>query len=160
MSAALAVVWAALAASAAQAQWQPSPVTVECIDQAARQQNLPREILFAIGMVEGGRVGDLVYNTNGSYDLGVFQINSHWLGLLAGLYGTDRSTIENHLRWNGCFSAEIAAWVLKVKLGEVGGDFWRAVGNYNSTNQPHHDHYLNKVLSRVRAILRGQDGAR
>ena len=133
------------------------PVSVDCIDRAARDQQVPREILYAIGVVEGGKVGDLVYNKNGSYDLGVFQINSHWLGLLAGLYGTDRATVENHLRWNGCFSAAMAAWVLHKKITEVGGDFWRGVGNYNSANPPYHDHYLDKVVSRVRLLLRHRE---
>ncbi|MEI7610529.1 MAG: hypothetical protein WCJ64_24375, partial [Rhodospirillaceae bacterium] len=59
------------------------PVTVDCIDGAARQQQVPREILYAIGVVEGGKVGEIAHNTNGSYDIGVFQINSHWLGMLA-----------------------------------------------------------------------------
>ena len=136
---------------------QSIPVSVDCIDRAARDQQVPREILYAIGVVEGGKVGDLVYNKNGSYDLGVFQINSHWLGLLAGLYGTDRATVENHLRWNGCFSAAMAAWVLHKKITEVGGDFWRGVGNYNSANPPYHDHYLDKVVSRVRLLLRHRE---
>ncbi len=135
----------------------PVPVSVDCIDRAALDQNVPREILYAIGVVEGGKVGDLVYNKNGSYDLGVFQINSHWLGLLANLYRTDQATIESHLRWNGCFSAAMAAWVLHKKILEVGGDFWRGVGNYNSANPPYHDHYLNKVVSRVRLLLRDRE---
>ncbi len=156
--------WAAVLAGPAgaraglpQAVPQAIPVTVDCIDRAARDQNVPREILYAIGVVEGGKVGDIVYNKNGSYDLGVFQINSHWLGLLAGLYRTDRATIEDHLRWNGCFSAAMAAWVLHKKILDVGGDFWRGVGNYNSANPPYHDHYLGKVVSRVRLLLRDRE---
>ena len=130
------------------------PVTVECIDDAARAQQVPREILYAIGVVEGGKVGEIAHNANGSYDIGVFQINSHWLGLLARAYGTDPATVEYHLLWNGCFSAAMAAWVLHKKILEVGGDFWRGVGNYNSANPPFHDHYLGKVVSRVRLLLR------
>ena len=133
------------------------PVTVDCIDRAARDQQVPREILYAIGVVEGGKVGEIAHNTNGSYDIGVFQINSHWLGMLARAYGTDAATVEYHLRWNGCFSAAMAAWVLHKKIMDVGGDFWRGVGNYNSANPPHHDHYLGKVVSRVRLLLRDRE---
>ena len=133
------------------------PLTVDCIDRAAHDQQVPREILYAIGVVEGGKVGEITHNTNGSYDIGVFQINSHWLGMLADLYHTDRATVEYHLRWDGCFSAAMAAWVLRRKILDVGGDFWRGVGNYNSANPPFHDHYLNKVVSRVRLLLRDRD---
>ena len=133
------------------------PLTTECIDRAALDQQVPREILYAIGVVEGGKVGEIAHNVNGSYDIGVFQINSHWLGTLAEMYHTDRATVEYHLRWNGCFSAAMAAWVLRKKILDVGGDFWRGVGNYNSANPPHHDHYLGKVVQRVRLLLRDRE---
>lgn len=146
------------AASVARAEAPAAvPLTVDCIDRAALDQQVPREILYAIGVVEGGKIGEIAHNSNGSYDIGVFQINSHWLGTLAELYHTDRATIEQHLLWNGCFSAAMAAWVLHKKIIDVGGDFWRGVGNYNSANPPFHDHYLDKVVSRVRLLLRDRE---
>ncbi len=78
------------------------PVTVDCIDRAALDQQVPREILYAIGVVEGGKVGDIVYNKNGSYDLGVFQINSHWLGMLANLARRCDSWVRTRVEVAAC----------------------------------------------------------
>lgn len=50
-----------------------------CMTAAAAFYHLPPRALPAIHAVEGGAVGVVSHNTNGSDDLGVMQINTIWL---------------------------------------------------------------------------------
>ena len=52
--------------------------------------HLPPRVLPAIQSVEGGRVGLVHVNRDGSEDLGVMQINTLWIGPLARRTGLSR----------------------------------------------------------------------
>ncbi len=45
--------------------------------------NLPPRVLPAIHGVEGGQVGSVHVNADGSQDLGYMQVNTRWLPVLA-----------------------------------------------------------------------------
>ena len=53
-----------------------APLTAACLATAAHAYHLPEIYLYAIVQTEGGRVGQAVHNTNGTDDLGPFQINT------------------------------------------------------------------------------------
>jgi len=55
------------------------PATIYCVIRAAQKQGVPANVLLALASVEGGKNGQFVGNTNGSRDIGHFQINTiHW----------------------------------------------------------------------------------
>ncbi|UTY59680.1 lytic transglycosylase domain-containing protein [Massilia sp. erpn] len=64
-------------------------------------------------------------NANGSYDIGLMQINSSWLPVLR------RHGITEAQLYEPCVSIEVGAWILAQNIQQLGNS-WTAVGAYNS----------------------------
>lgn len=131
---------------------------VACMALSAALNNLPPKILPAIHTVEGGRVGSVSRNRNGTEDLGVMQINTIWVPRLARATGLRDEEVRARLIGNPCFNIVVAGAILRIYLTEAKGDFWRAVGNYHSHTPARNLAYQAKVLNAaVRAM--GDDPA-
>jgi hypothetical protein len=132
-------------------------IIVECAEHAAYMRNIDPDILLSI-ILEGeqGNRGSVVPNSNGSFDLGVAQVNTiqfkeSWFKMR---YPSWR-TVAN----NVCVNINAAADVLKKRIDELsdGESIWNAVGHYNSKTKQIKLNYLLKVMSgyRKRAEQRG-----
>ena len=100
---------------------------VQCVANAAHYYEVPELLLHAILQKENGRVGQEVRNRNGSYDLGLAQINTVWLEHFAK-YGVTRE----QLRDDRCTNLYAMGYVLRTNVNRYGGDDWfRAVIAYN-----------------------------
>ncbi len=119
----------------------PSPVTAQCIVEAAVRQSLPIEILVAVLAVEGGKPGLAKKNENGTYDLGPAQINSIHVGK-----DIPAAWVKNH----GCYNTHVMAYRLRAEINRVEGNFWRGVGNYHSRTPHLHAAYMRKIARAVR----------
>lgn len=104
-----------------------SPVTVECVIEASRAQEVPLAAIVAILATEGGQVGRVSINTNATYDIGPMQINSPWLEELAR-HDVAEALVMN----NGCVNVLVGAWIFRQALDEARGDVWAAIGRYHS----------------------------
>lgn len=94
--------------SISEAATPKTPLTRECLIQVSQEYDVHPDVLLAILYVEGGTVGqNSRSNSNGSYDIGLFQINSMHLGLLK-----QHGISEDMLRNDGCLNARVAAWHL------------------------------------------------
>lgn len=124
------------------------PLTAECLYQAAQEYGLHTDVLLAILMVEGGTVGkNNRGNSNGSYDIGPFQINSIHRKTLA-----EMDITEGELRNNGCLNAAVAAWHLRrVLTPEVlaqitdEDSYLRALARYHSVTPDKNAIYADKL---------------
>lgn len=139
-------------ASIAVASTTFKPVTPQCFHQEAQRQRLQPLGLLSIMKTEGGRVGQFVRNTNGTYDIGPMQINSVHLPDLAKKFGVDRSTLAQHLAYDGCFNVAVAAWMVRQRTDEVGGDFWMGIGRYHSKTPRFRNRYILNVHRHMTAI--------
>lgn len=129
------------------------PLTAACIAAAAHNYQLPPVYLSAILKTEGGRVGQAVLNTNGTYDLGPFQINSAW-GPAIGQYW--RVSVPQALAWvrdNGCANALVASAILRKYLNEGKGDYPKAIGFYHSHTEALAAGYRKTVLDTAASLL-------
>ena len=88
---------------------------------------------------ENGRNGQAVRNKNGTFDLGVLQINTRWLSTLAR-YGYTREDLQN----NPCKNVMAATWILASGLANS-KTLWSGVGNYNSHTAKFNKHYSESV---------------
>ncbi|WP_246856667.1 transglycosylase SLT domain-containing protein [Acetobacter vaccinii] len=134
----------------------PLPAALDsCALDAAQRYHLPPILFRAILMTEGGRVGRISRNRNGSYDMGPAQINSTHLPELAHI-GITREQVIN----DGCLNLHIGAWILARSLGGQTpanpDEFWRRVGNYNSPTPEINKSYQRKVWSNVLLASRSQ----
>ena len=123
-----------------------APLTAVCLAASAHAYHLPEVYLHAILKTEGGQVGQQVRNTNGSYDLGPFQINTAW-GPAIGRYW--HVPVPRALEWvrdNGCANALIASAILKKMLIETKGDLPKAIGYYHSHTAARAAQYRDMVL--------------
>jgi hypothetical protein len=126
-----------------------APLTAACLATAAHAYHLPEIYLYSIMRTEGGKVGQAVLNTNGTYDLGPFQINTSWGPAIGRYWRVSVPTALQYVRDNGCANALIASAILKKMLIETKGDFPKAIGYYHSHTPALAGQYRNMVLERA-----------
>ncbi len=125
-----------------------------CIQAAAHSYRVPPAILVVLLDVEGGTLGAVSPNANGTVDIGPMQVNQIWLPQVAAHWGTTEHTAFLCLRDSFCANIEAGAWILRQGLDEANGRFWEGVGYYHSHDPEHKRIYLYSVLQQV---LRLQD---
>jgi len=118
-----------------------------CMIAAASFHHLPVQALAAIQSVEGGTVGAIVGNKDGSADLGVMQVNSQWVPAIARATRAREDVVRTKLIQDGCFNVKVAAAILDVYKVEAHGNMLEAVGFYHSHTPDLKAAYQTKVLA-------------
>ena len=133
------------------------PVTAECLVQAAYYQKIPLPIILGLLKTEGGHVGGVSVNTNGSKDLGPIQINDRaWVPTLAKMhFGGDQEAAYEALRDNGCYNVHVGAWIFHQYVDEANGNLAEAVGLYNSHTPVHKQAYQRRFIQNFVALFGG-----
>jgi hypothetical protein len=121
----------------------------DCITAAAEAYREPPAVLLVLLNVEGGSLGQVSYNTNGTVDIGPMQVNQIWLTDVAAHWRTTLLAAYAALRDNFCANVEAGAWILRQALDEAHGDFWEGVGYYHSHHAEYKRSYLRAVLTQV-----------
>ncbi len=131
------------ASSANEGGWQ-------CWADAAARYNVPIDLLYAIARVETGNRAHLVSgkNRNGSYDIGLMQINSMHLPRLA-----KQGVRERDLIANPCLNLHVGASILADAIARHGYS-WVAIGAYNAGSTEKRKIYARKVFAMHERILR------
>lgn len=117
-----------------------------CLAMAASFYGLPPRALASIHAVEGGKLGTMHRNTDGSDDLGPMQVNTLWISALARHTGLEPAEVHKRLKTSNCFSATAAAAILNTYLMETRGDLMLAIGYYHSHTPPLNQRYQVKVV--------------
>jgi len=122
---------------------KPSEVKerIICSVVAAVKYNVPANIILAVAEIEGGKPGQYVENTNGTYDVGPMQFNTAYLQDLAQ-YGITSKDVAA----SGCYSYELAAWRLRGHILNDTGDLWTRVANYHSKTPYYNAIYRAKLI--------------
>lgn len=128
---------------------QREPEVAHCLAKAAGGIGWLETILWGLRDQEGGWVGARQPNTNGTFDLGVMQINTWWIPKIASVVGRTRDEVERLLRFDPCFNAETARWIFQQEF-RTEGDFWRAVGRYHSPTRWRQVRYAGGVVRHLR----------
>lgn len=122
------------------------PVTTQCIVQTAQRFDLPESVLRAILKVEGGKAGELRFNTNGTYDIGPMQVNSIWLPKFSKYVSAEQ------IFYDGCANLQVGAWILRYNINRAKGDVWQGIGSYHSSTPIHQDKYKTKIYTALQNI--------
>ena len=107
-----------------------------CMALVASIYKLPPRVLPSIHAVEGGQIGTIHTNTDGSQDLGVMQVNTRWIAPLSRYTGQAPSFVRTSLLDRPCYNIAAAGMIFRTYLNETGGNLMRAVGNYHSHTPP------------------------
>jgi soluble lytic murein transglycosylase-like protein len=133
---------------AASQPFQPQSVhgLAECIVGASTVYQVPVDVILGIISVEGGHLGQTAGpNSNGTYDLGLMQINSLWVPQLAQLWQVDYRTAYGALRDSGCENVYVGTWILKQKIAET-GSLYNGIAYYHSATRGPGTAYANRVV--------------
>ena len=129
---------------------QRTPLSMECVVGAAKASGIPLAALIGVLAAEGGQPGEALSNTNGTWDLGPFQINTCHTNELLRLGVAPEVVLRD-----GCVNAYAAAWLLRKEYNRT-GDIWQAVGAYHSRTPERRDAYIARVKGHlVRLQQRG-----
>jgi hypothetical protein len=130
-----------------------------CMVAVAAFYGLPPRVLPAIQAVEGGQVGTVSRNRDGSDDLGVMQVNTRWLAPIAQLTALPEATVRERLTSDACFNIAAAGAILHSHLHQANGDLMHAVGNYHSRTPELHSAYAARVLAAAARLFGANRGA-
>jgi soluble lytic murein transglycosylase-like protein len=131
--------------------WVPVPY-LACMLAAATAYHLPVRALPAIQAVEGGYVGAVIPNRDGTHDLGVMQVNSRWTKAVAAYTHLPEQVVVVRLITNPCFNIKISAAILRGYLIESHGNMMQAIGYYHSHTTGLSGPYRMKVLEEAMAM--------
>ena len=127
---------------------QATPLTADCVADAARASNLPLAALIGILATENGRAGEALQNANGTWDMGPFQINTCHVNELVDIGITPETVLRD-----GCANAYAAAWLLRKEYKRT-GNLWEAVGAYHSRTPKYRDAYIARVKEHLARLER------
>lgn len=106
---------------------QRSANPASCWDSAAKYQGLDPWLLYAVAATESSHNPNVISkpNSNGTYDIGLMQINSSWLPELR------KHGITQEKLMDGCTSIYVGAWILSKSIRRYGYS-WEAIASYNT----------------------------
>ena len=90
-----------------------------CITAAAKVHRLPPAVLVILLNVEGGSLGRVSPNTNGTVDIGPIQVNEVWLPEVTAHWHATITDAYKAMRDNFCANVEAGAWILRRGLDEA-----------------------------------------
>ncbi|SNB45541.1 lytic transglycosylase domain-containing protein [Geobacter sp. DSM 9736] len=110
-----------------------------CFEEAGTIYRVSPRILWSIAKQESNfNPVAINYNTNGSYDFGVMQVNSVWAPALRKI----------GIQWDAladpCTNVKVGAWVLAQCIRDYGYG-WAAVGCYNSRTPSKRNIYATRI---------------
>jgi len=117
-----------------------------CMALVAHLYALPPRVLPSIQAVEGGSIGMVRPDTNGTADLGIMQINTSWLSAFQRYTHLPQDIVRDRLINQPCFNIAAAGAIMRTYLDETGGDLLRAVGDYHSHTAILNQKYQSEVV--------------
>lgn len=124
-------------------------VIAACLLLAAQTYDIPPAVMIGILGVEGGKVGQAVANTNGTYDLGPMQINTLWVPQLAKHWGVSHSTAKNWIQNDACTNMGVSAWILRQHLDET-KSLSKSIAYYHSRTPSLGSAYRQRVYNKMK----------
>ena len=131
-----------------------------CMAAVASFYHLPPRVLPSIQQVEGGQIGTVSRNTDGSDDLGLMQVNTRWIAPIARHTRQSEQSVRQRLIDDGCFNIAASGAILRTYLNEAHGDLMLAVGYYHSHSPTRNAAYQAKVLASATRLFVTAPGTR
>lgn len=114
---------------------------------AGDRYKINQKLLKSIALLESTNNPNAVskQNSNGTYDIGLMQINSSWLDKLK-LIGIDKNDL-----FHPCTNIQVGAWILAQEIVRFGYT-WDAVGAYNAGPAGHRYSLRKAYAEKVKKI--------
>lgn len=135
-----------------------APLTSACLQDAALRHGVLVLEMLMILYSEQGSSGKNTSNTNNTYDVGLFQINSIHLENVRRTFGFS----ETQLRNDGCANAEVAAWLLskaapahRLAQAQTEDEYFSILARYHSVTPKHNARYAKLLRNAFYKLQRG-----
>lgn len=127
-----------------QATYSPISASAFCFEEAGALYGIAPEIISAISQQETGGRPDLPpsWNTNGSYDVGLMQINSNWY-----YWSPEVRALWPQIQ-DPCTNVMVGTWILAKCMNKYGYN-WKAIGCYHSQTPEKRDHYAKQIAEKI-----------
>ncbi|HTH99932.1 MAG TPA: lytic transglycosylase domain-containing protein [Acidisoma sp.] len=126
---------------------------IKCMLVVASTVGLPPRVLPVLQAMEGGKVGMVREDANGTADLGVMQVNTIWIPVLAARAGLTELETRRRMIEEPCFNIAAAALVMRNYLAETGGALLPAIGDYHSHSKDLNAAYQAQALRTARNLF-------
>jgi hypothetical protein len=126
-----------------------------CMLAVSHVAHLPPRVLPVIAKIEGGAVGTVRPDQNGTADLGPMQVNTIWLPALAAQARMNKTATRNALINDPCFNIAAAALILRFYLKETNGALLPAIGDYHSHTAPLNAAYITQAENAAAKMFEG-----
>jgi soluble lytic murein transglycosylase-like protein len=121
----------------------PSVLQAFCFEEAGKQYGIDYSLLETIASVESNMNPKAFHrNRNGSFDVGLMQVNSAWIESL----GLDKDKLMS----DACYNVTVGAGILKRCVDRHGLN-WTAVGCYNATDLQKRINYSWEIFHKLKA---------
>jgi hypothetical protein len=121
----------------------------QCFENAGTTYGINPLLLWAIAKVESNfNPYALNKNKDGSYDIGIMQINSSHLNTLKKF-----GLIDKRYIWDPCYNIHVGAWILNQCI-QRHGYTWEAIGCYNAVTPWKRKKYSYKVYKAIAPYLK------
>ena len=133
----------------------PKPIAAEqstidrCVRAASSHFKIHPKVIKSIIAVEGGKIGTMSKNSNGTYDMGIMQINTIHLPDIKRKFPRIG---WKEVAYQPCINIGIGSWILHQRLSET-DNFWKGVGNYHSKTPKYRKRYLKKIYKAYKKEL-------
>jgi soluble lytic murein transglycosylase-like protein len=125
----------------------PKTVMSQCVQKAAKHYGISPVIVKTLVDIEGGRIGTVRKNTNGTYDLGVMQLNTVNFDKIKKRF-PDITHLDLILK--PCVNIYVGTWFLSKSIISANNNLLKGIGNYHSKTPSIHARYLKRFLNRYR----------
>ncbi len=125
----------------------------KCMLVVAATTGLPPRVLPVIQSIEGGQIGMVRQDTNGTADLGVMQVNTIWIPELAARAGLGTAQTRQLLIEDPCFNIAASALILRTYLVQTNGQLIAAIGDYHSHTPALNSAYAALAETKARALF-------
>lgn len=121
----------------------------ECWNSVAAKYSIDKTLLFSIAQHESGLNSKIKSkpNKDGTYDIGLMQINSSHLPILK------KFGISEQDLYDPCINLDVGAWILAGNIQRY-GPTWNAVGAYNAKSVNKRVQYATNIESRYQRAQR------
>ena len=116
-----------------------------CFEEAGKEYGVDPTLLWTVAKIESNfNPWAINYNSNGTYDFGLMQINSSWYNSL----GKD---LWQKLA-DPCTNVRVGAWIMSDCFKRY-GNMWKAVGCYNASSENKRAKYAWKIYKQLNVAL-------
>jgi hypothetical protein len=131
-----------------------APLTAACVTAASLAYGVAEPALWMILKTEAGTVGACTVAASGVHDCGPAQINAEiWVPHFARLLNRSVAEVFYAIRDNGCYNIQAAAYILRLKVEEAGGDVWDGIGRYHSATPALKHAYQDRLIAAYRQLF-------